>query len=285
MPAEHVAGSGRDRRFQLPQFFTSLNGNRTAFFDAGKGPALIFVHGLAGNVTHWVNVAPHFVDRFRVIGLDLIGGGETDKPDTPYSIDLMVAQVLALMDRLGLRKATLIGHSLGGMVATRFATLHPERLDRIVLVNPAGLQPMPLPVRVAGHRLLRAGLLSRLLPRVWRTILANVFYNDNEYTQSFIHTVDTTMVNEDIHDIARLMDRLRFDLLDHNYAPLLPKLQTPTYVIWGEKDRLVPARWLRRASKRLPNVTCEEIPRCGHMPIIERPARVIAFLNSALSGT
>lgn len=282
MPLANVAGSGRDRRLQLPQFFTNLDGIRTAFFDCGDGPALIFVHGLAGNLTHWVNVAPRFVDRFRVIGLDLVGNGESDKPHVRYSIAMFVEQVIGLMDRLGLEKATVVGHSLGGMVATRCATVHPERMDRIVLVNPAGLQPMPRPVRWAGHGVLREALLNRLLPRIWRGILANVFYDDNEYTQAFIDTVDQTMDDNDIYDIARLMDRLRPDLLDRNYADLLPALETPTHVIWGEKDRLVPARWLRRAARRLPNVTCEEIPHCGHMPIIERPERVIAFLNGAL---
>ena len=282
MPLANVAGSGRDRRLQLPQFFTNLDGIRTAFFDCGDGPALIFVHGLAGNLTHWVNVAPRFVDRFRVIGLDLVGNGESDKPHVRYSIAMFVEQVIGLMDRLGLEKATVVGHSLGGMVATRCATVHPERMDRIVLVNPAGLQPMPRPVRWAGHGVLREALLNRLLPRIWRGILTNVFYDDNEYTQAFIDTVDQTMDDNDIYDIARLMDRLRPDLLDRNYADLLPALETPTHVIWGEKDRLVPARWLRRAARRLPNVTCEEIPHCGHMPIIERPERVIAFLNGAL---
>ena len=284
MPEANVMGPGRDRRLLLPQYFATVDGHRTAFFDAGKGRPFIFVHGLAGNATHWVNIAPWLSERARVVGIDAWGCGESERPDE-YSIRRYTEQVVGLMDVLGIETATVVGHSLGGMVATLCAYRFPHRVDAAVLVNPAGLMPMPRAVRMAGHAVLRERLLARILPRVWRTILDNVFYDDNEYTRAFIRSVDETMCVDDIHDLARQMDRLRPDLLDRNYGDLLPRIRVPTHVIWGEKDRLVPARWLRRASKQLPNVSCEEIPRCGHMPIIERPDRLIALLGEILESS
>jgi len=149
-------------------------------------------------------------------------------------------------------------------------------------VNPAGLQPMPRPVRLAGRLLLRRLLLNPILPKVWQGILANVFYEDNEYTRAFIRTCQDTYDPEDVYEISLLMQALRPDLLSRDYASLLPQLTTPTWLIWGTKDRLVPAKFLRKAARKLPQVTIEELPRCGHMPIIERPDRVIAFLEHAL---
>lgn len=285
MPRENVAGPGRDTRFDIPQFFFELNGRRTAFADSGTdGPAVIFIHGLAGNVTHWVNVVPEFVRTHRVIAVDLFGQGESTKPTDHLSTEMYVRQVRQLMDILGIETATIVGHSMGGMVAAAFALGCAHRTEQAVLVNPAGMQPMPGPIRLAGHAVLRQGLLNRLLPRVWKTILANVFYTDNEYTRAFYKMVDTTYdPARDVADVSRVMDLMRRDLLDRNYADLLPQITLPVFLIWGDKDRLVPARALHRASRELPNVWVDEIENCGHMPIIERPERVIAFLRRALS--
>lgn len=282
MPGANVRGSGRDRRFELPQYFARIDGVRTAFADAGEGKALIFLHGLAGNVTHWVNVAPRFVGSHRVIAIDMPGHGETDSLPRGYSIRMYVRQVLGLMDILGIEKAAVIGHSMGGMVATSVSLVAPERVGAAILVNPAGMQPVARPLRIAGRLLLRRPILNRLLPRVWRGILANVFYRDNEYTRAFIRTVDETYEDSDVLEMSHTMESLRTDLLARDYAAMLPQLHTPVGLIWGDKDRLVPARVLHRAATRLPNVTVEEIPRCGHMPIIERPERVVRFIERTL---
>lgn len=283
MPDAHVNGPGRDRRFRLPQYFATVNGLRTAFFDAGEGPALVFIHGLAGNATHWLHVAPRYAGRFRVVGIDLPGCGETEPAKGKYSVRTYADHVRTLLDILGIERASLFGHSLGGMVATEFAFTYRERTDSVFLVNPAGFQPMPLPVRLAGHLMLRPALLNTVLPRAWRGVLANVFCESNEHTEAFIRTVDETYSPTDIYGMSAVMAGLRHDLLNRNFAAVLDQLDVPAYLVWGDKDRLVPARYLRNAARKMPNVTIEEIPRCGHMPIIEKPEQLNAFFEVALA--
>ena len=90
------------------------------------------------------------------------------------------------------------------------------------------------------------------------------------------------MPARDIAGIAQVMSGLKADLLERNFSALLAKLKRPVFLIWGDKDRLVPAGFLRRAAATLPHVEVEEIRDCGHMPIIEYPHRVVDFVYRAL---
>lgn len=121
LPTKNLLGPGRDRRFLIPQYFADIDGLPVAFADEGEGPALIFIHGLAGNITHWVHVAPHFVKNHRVIAIDLPGHGESGRDVTRYGIDAFVEHVLKLMDILHIDRGIVIGHSMGGMVGMAFA--------------------------------------------------------------------------------------------------------------------------------------------------------------------
>ena len=284
MPPENVAGPGRDPRFLLPQRFVDLRGLRTAYFDAGEGPVVLFIHGLAGNVTHWLHVAPELAERCRTIGLDLPGHGETGRCDVRYTVRMYADHVVAFLNALDIDRATIVGHSLGGMVATDVALRHRSRAERLVLVNPAGSQPMPLPVRIIGEALLRPWILNPVLPRVWKNILDNVFYEKNAHTEAFVQNCEATYKVSDIVDISRVISDLRDDFLGRDFAADLGDLTLPVSLVWGEKDHLVPARLLRRTAARLAHVTCDEIASCGHMPIIERPQRVIAAIERGLPG-
>ncbi len=294
MPERHILGSGRDRRFELPQYFIDIDGIRTAFADSGAPPGgsaqtpLLFVHGLAGNVSHWVEVAPAFTASRRVLAVDLPGHGETERTPGRYSIDNYVRHVTGLLDSLQIERAHIVGHSMGGMVSLASAISAPDRIASAVLVNPAGMGRLPAWARVGGRFVIRKSVLDRILPRVWKHgILANVFFQKNAQTRAFINTVESThdmsQAHELVKDISTLMHDLRHDLLERDYATLLGSIGVPIGVIWGEKDRLVPAPLLRDAARRLPNVQVEEIPRCGHMPNIERPERVRAFIEAHLA--
>ena len=282
MPLPNVLGPGRNRAFRLPQYFTTLNGLRTAFADAGEGSPVVFLHGLAGDATHWVHVAPRFTATHRVLCMDLPGHGESEAPHGPLSVRLYAEQVHALLERLGIERTAIVGHSLGGMVAAELALLVPGRVSQLVLVNPAGFQQLPLWLRAAGHLLLRPPLLSRVLPQVWKRILDLVFAEKNDCTRGFVRSIEETFRVEDIHGIARVMAELRHDFLDRDFLDLLNRLTMPTLLMWGAADLLTPAKALRATAQRMRNVTTHEIPRCGHLPMIERPETVFALLREHL---
>ena len=102
---------------------------------AGKGPAVVCVHGLTANHTCWASVADVLAPAHRLIAYDLRGRGESDKPETGYSLAHHNEDLLGLLDHFGLKKAVLVGHSLGAHIAVRFAVTHPERVAKLVLVD------------------------------------------------------------------------------------------------------------------------------------------------------
>jgi pimeloyl-ACP methyl ester carboxylesterase len=285
MPAEHVAGGGRDPAFRIPQYFADVNGLRTAVSDSGgPGPVLVFVHGLAGNMTHWVHVAPHFTDRFRVIGIDLPGCGESARIDQRYSVHMYSEHVVDTLDVMGVGRAAMVGHSLGGMVLTQLALLRPERAERLVLVNPAGFLHIPAGIRALGHLFLREGILNTVLPRAWKLLLDNVFEGDNHFTQGFVRVQEETYdPATDIFDVSRVIADLRQDFLTRNFLSVLHEVEVPMAVIWGSEDKLVPAGALQRATAKVRNAVLRELPGVGHMPIIEVPHHVVSFLEHVLA--
>jgi pyruvate dehydrogenase E2 component (dihydrolipoamide acetyltransferase) len=288
MPGERVFGPGRDRHFHLSQYITNVRGLPMAFFDDGKpdGDVILFIHGLAGNVTHWVHVAPAFLQTHRVIGVDLPGMGETPPLARGYSIEAFSEQVVGLLETLKIDKALLVGHSLGGMVSMEVYKRARERVRGMLLVGSAGFIPVPKPLRAAGRLVLNEQLLKRLLPHVWQNILGTVFERDNEYTRQFIQSVsDTYDPVEDVYPIAAVMSGLKQDFLYRNYEALLDELQVPLHLLWGQKDRLTPAVHLPRLASRSRLVRVELVAECGHMPNIETPHRVVQAVERLIRET
>src|SRR5882757_316105 len=118
---------------------------------AGEGPAVVFVHGLAGSSSTWNEVLPALADRYTVLAPDLLGHGESAKPRGDYSLGAYASGVRDLLTALGHDTATIVGHSLGGGVAMQFAYQFPERCDRLVLVSSGGLgRVVPPPLRAAA---------------------------------------------------------------------------------------------------------------------------------------
>ena len=210
----NILGPARHRGFPLPQFVTLVHGLRTVFSDAGSGPAVVFVHGPGGNLTHWLHVAPRLVDSCRVLGLDLPACGESERPRRPLSVGFCADHVCGLLDELHIDRAAIVGHSLGATVAAELARHRPDRVTRLVLLSPTGLPRPPLWLRAAGRALLHPAILGALLPPRWRTVLDLAFAERNEYTCGFTACIEQTCRPEDLSDIAAAIAGLRDGFLD-----------------------------------------------------------------------
>jgi len=256
-------------------------------FDAGAGPAILFVHGLGANLTHFEHVAPALVDAgYRVCGLDLPGFGLSGKPRRDYSIRWLSGAVFALMDHLGIERATLAGHSLGGLVCADAALHDRLRVERLVLISSAGLFQMPLPFQWVARTIMRPGLVAAALERNARRLLEKrVFEERNEKVERFIEQAVTRPDARFVHDLARVMWSLRKDLTSYHLFDEVHRLTMPTLVIYGGRDRLLPTKDVPRWATKLPAGELEVIERCGHMPIIEKPEQVVARMKAFLART
>ena len=246
------------------------------YFDEGKGPAILFVHGLGANLTHFEYLLPTILQAgYRVCGLDMPGFGLSGKPHREYTVDYLSDAVLNLMDHLGIASATLCGHSLGGLVCATTALRVPSRVERLVLISSAGLVQMPLPVRIAGRTLMRPALIGPLLERNALRLLDLVLAEKNEKSQRFIEQSVTRPDPRFCPDLARVMWSMRKDLVTKHLVDDAERIEVPVLVIWGGSDRLLPLRPVPSWVEKLPAGELEVIEGCGHMPIIENPEAVL----------
>jgi pimeloyl-ACP methyl ester carboxylesterase len=270
---------GRLSGFPLSQY-RDEDAHRTVFFDAGAGEPLVFVHGLGGNLTHWQFVAPELARSHRVLGLDLPGFGESLRPDGPYSYDLMAESVLSFMDRRGVAKATIVGHSFGGAVATQLALEHPERVRAIVLVNPAGYHRFPRWMQEGSRVVLHPAVLVPSLFGSVYWILKNVCRADRPEVRAFRRSATKLRGGyKFLDDMAFAAHSLRPDLVGRHFLGRLGELSLPVHMVWGGDDRLLPPSDGLEAVKAMPDARVTVVPGVGHMPIFEAPETVLAAIR------
>src|SRR4051812_2896767 len=119
--------------------FATVHGYRRAYRLAGHGPAVLLIHGIGDSSSSWVPVMSALAERFTVIAPDLLGHGNSDKPRGDYSVGGFANGMRDLLEVLGIARATVVGHSLGGGVASQFAYQYPQRCERLVLVSSGGI--------------------------------------------------------------------------------------------------------------------------------------------------
>lgn len=260
----------------------SLHGHRVRFRQAGEGPALVLIHGIAGSSQTWTEVIGALAAEHTVIAPDLLGHGESAKPRGDYSLGAYASGVRDLLTALGHQRATVVGHSLGGGVAMQFAYQFPERLDRLVLVSSGGLGTevnlllrsaslpgaeyvLPLlcaePIRnaTAGAARLIGRLGIRPGPDLDEVARGFASLHDIETRQAFIHTI------RGIIDISGQ----RVSARDRLYLAA----SVPTLLVWGQRDRMIPAAHGRDAHAAMPGSRLEIYERSGHFPHRDEPER------------
>ena len=236
------------------------------------------LHGFAASVELWRANLGALAKTQRVLAVDLPGFGRSDKPRTDYSLAGLSRFVRDFLDAISVPRASLIGHSLGGGVALRFALDYPARPQRLALVAPAGLGR-------EGHALLRAMCvpgLGELLARPSRAGTALLYR-----LATHDRRVVSAAVIDAAHTLARLPGAPRSALSalraigtvrgqrPEVYGPLvaaLPGLTLPALVLWGRDDRILPAVQAETA-RAIPGVVVEIWPECGHLPMMEYPVR------------
>lgn len=274
---------GRSRTFPFRTRFTNSFRGPVAYFDEGAGDAVVFVHGLVGDFTHFEHVAPAFRHTHRVVGLDLPGCGLSCKPTKPVGLRYYAREVLALLKRLGIGRATLVGHSAGGQVVAEIARVAPEKVDRLVLINGSGLRDYPRIVRLGARALMQPRLLAFLLQHGATWILDHVFHQQNPYTEKFIADSLDRPVQPTMTEMCKVFGDLADDLLTPTVRDSAHRLTMPTLVVWGDRDRLVPVETVRAVASSLPAGRFEVLADCGHLPMIEHPHAVIQLLQGFLA--
>ncbi|HEY6730156.1 MAG TPA: alpha/beta fold hydrolase [Solirubrobacterales bacterium] len=270
-----------------------VHGRSVNFIEAGSGPVLLLVHGMAGTCANWESVIEPLAINRTVIAPDFPGHGASAPGGGDYSLGALASGLRDLMLTLGHERATLVGHSLGGGVALQFTYQFPEMVERLVLVSSGGLGPDVSPIlraaalpgaglfisATAGIGARVGSVLGRGLGVVGlrpNTDVAEVArgyatLSDPERRKAFIATLRSVVGTEGQRVAA--LDKLYL-------AQALPLL-----ILWGENDPIIPVEHAREAHAQLPGSRLEVFEDTGHVPQLERPGRFIAVLERFFAET
>lgn len=245
-----------------------------------NAPHVVFVHGLGGSLATWSLNLPAFAARFRICALDLVGAGSSAKPTVDYSVPALAGFLARFLDALGpdWQRVNIIGHSLGGAVALAFAGSHPEQVERLVLVDSAGLGP-------EIDRTVIDLMRSEPTPETLRAELARFFATPGLVQQALVEQLYQQRMQPGALEAlvsavnAAFGDReQRIDLRD-----TLGGLNSPVLVIWGEADAVIPVAHAQKA-KRASQSRLEVFADCGHCPHIERAGAFNQLVQSFFVG-
>ncbi|MCC6628177.1 MAG: alpha/beta hydrolase [Chloroflexi bacterium] len=251
-------------------------------------PALLLVHGYAATADQWRPLMMRLRDRYHLLAFDLLGFGAAPMPAPPYTVERWLEQVNDLLAIAG-DQVTLVGHSLGGLIAAEAGRRWPTRTHALGLICPFGVLPplFAFGTRGPGRHLmapLRQPAVGTTLFR-WLRLTQGVLawpMAISAFHQPFGAPADVTeqfrwLINQPRAELALLDVIWRLEELETGLTP--GEITEPALLIWGKQDRLLPASLLRDWQARLPQADVLMIDRCGHLPHVERVDAVAAALD------
>ncbi len=270
-----------------------IHGHDVAYRRAGNGPAVLLIHGIAGSSRTWEQVLPLLARDHTVVAPDLTGHGESDKPPSDYSLGAQASGLRDLLTILKIERATVVGQSFGGGVAMQFAYQYPGHCERLVLVGSGGLgREVNWVLRlltVPGVELVLPILFPSFAPKwgdgvfecldrrqirwprgveMWR---AYASLTSSENRKAFIRTV-RGVIDPGGQSVSAV-DKLYL------------AARTPTLIIWGDQDRIIPVSHAYAAHDALEGSRLEIMEGAGHFPHVEQPVRFAEIVSDFIRTT
>ncbi len=259
--------------------YVVVHGYRRAYRMKGSGPVLLLLHGMACDSTTWSPVMDELAEHFTVLAPDLLGHGESDKPNADYSLGGFANGMRDLLTVLGIDRVTVVGHSFGGGIAMQFAYQFPERTERIVLVSTGGLGPEVTPL-IRMMTLPGAGVVTRVATaKPWRPLVAMSLRSLSQLPLMAVRDLNEAAdVYEKLAEpaqslairrVARTVLDWQGQFVTMRDRAYLTKLM-PVMVIWGHEDLVLPVDH----SQNLPTMSTSEVhifDRSGHFPHKDHP--------------
>ncbi|MFQ6029168.1 MAG: alpha/beta fold hydrolase [Dehalococcoidia bacterium] len=242
-------------------------------FSGGSGPALLFLHG-AGGSAGWQSYHEELSQNYTVYVPSQPGFNGTERPDWVYTITDVAHFNLELAQRLGLDQYVLMGSSMGGWIAAEMAAMSSHNLRGLILVDAAGIKP-------------EQGEIAEIFMVSAQTRQQQRFYdpsqvpNLEQYQREL--TPEEVMVD---HSNREMASRLCWRPYLHNLSlpHYLRKVATPTLIVWGRQDAIIPVECGELYQQTLSNSTLKVIDQCGHAPALEKPQEFLSVVREFLSG-
>ncbi|MBC7008908.1 alpha/beta hydrolase [Pseudoalteromonas sp. BZK2] len=252
-----------------------------------KAPPLLLVHGLGVlGMQDWFGVIPELTKHYHVIAIDLPGFAHSENPEGRYSPRNYAAVLAEVVDHYIAEPTSVVGHSMGGAVSLYFAGKYPEKLNKLVLVDAAGIL----------HKVAFIKPISNVpkpdirLPKFLSTKLAQL----NDFTTGLI---EEGAIDSYLSELLQRSDgawklvmgetpnmNAALSLVEEDFSEIVSNLKIETHIIWGEEDAIAPLRTAKVLNSQLINSDLATLPDVGHVPMKQQPKQFLALLDSALNG-
>ena len=280
---------------QFEEWEIALHGRRVIYRIAGDGPPVVLIHGMLNSSSHWQEVAERLAGAHTVVAPDLIGHGDSAAPRGDYSLGAHAASIRDLLAAIGIERATIVGHSLGGGVAMQFFYQFPQRVERLALVSSGGLgrevSPMLRTAALPGT----AALLSVTIhPR----LLGAIRHARHPPARARASTAASTcrrspgrcarLQNAGAREAFLQTLRSVIDVRGQRVSAtdrLYLLEAVPTLIVWGERDHTIPLEHGRAAHRAMPSSVFRTLPGAAHFPNLEDPAGLAAALLEFIAAT
>jgi pimeloyl-ACP methyl ester carboxylesterase len=269
----------------------TLHGNRVSYLDEGAGDVVLLIHGIGGSSDCWRNVVDRLAKRHRVIAVDLLGHGQSDKPRSDYSLGAFAVWLRDFLDALNIHEATVIGHSFGGGVALQFAHQHKEYCRRLVLISSGGLGPdlgrLLRMLSLPGAEIALQLIASRPAVQVGKALRRRALSSGRQATR-YSETLKGQAALSNRHSRAAFLKTLR-SVVDHRGQAVcaLDRVRTdiPTMIIFGDQDRCIPVAHAYSAHEAIPGSELHVIPGVGHQPQVQCPETVARLVGDFIDNS
>jgi pimeloyl-ACP methyl ester carboxylesterase len=259
---------------------------------ASTHPPLVFVHGLSGSWPNWLEQLPLFAASHRVIALDLPGFGRSPMPSEEISISGYARTLDALLGKLGVDAAAVVGNSMGGFISAELAIAFPERVERLVLVSAAGLSTYG--DRRGLHALGRVRQMERIVAAYtgWVAAHSDTVARRRGLRNATLGLVaahpgrlSAPLAAEQVRGAGKpgFLQGLAANL-EYDFSDRLGEIVCPTLIVWGDRDRVITVRDAARFAELIPGSRKVIFEDTGHVPMLERPAEFNALLAEFLEG-
>jgi pimeloyl-ACP methyl ester carboxylesterase len=262
------------REYQSLQKVAELNGRFMSFIEEGRGTPVLLLHGIPTWGYLWHRLIPPLARKWRVLAPDLLGFGYSDKGDRfDRSIRSQAETLARWMETAEIQKAAVVGHDIGGGVALRLATMYPRLVSRLCLMNSVCYDSWPIEMMLqlgnpATNRSLSAPAIGNLLRQALKKGCAEA--PADEILDALLAPYSTEVGKLSlIRDAAALDTNLTMEL-----TPLLPKIQAPTLILWGENDPFQPVKYGERLAADIPKARLIRIQNASHFVMLDQPAEV-----------
>ena len=266
-----------------PSKFMALNGMQVHYRDEGDGDVILLIHGTGSSLHTWEKWAQGLIKSYRVIRLDLPAYGLTGKdPKKRYTSKDYVDLINDFMTQLEINKFHLAGNSLGGLVSWLYASYHPDKVNKLILIDPSGFPSKKIPTVIHMAKTPVVNMLIRYItPKSFiKKNLEEVYYNHDLITTKNLNRYYEITLTEG--NRTAFIDRAKIEQED--YSERLDLIVNPTLILWGANDNWIPVKNAQRFKEKIENSKVVIMNETGHIPMEEKPNESLMITLDFLSN-